>query len=389
MHHLLTLFALNATPHEIQKGYDTNVSYQRPPEPLKESIVKDMHEPDRFNAYLGDEQYYHDFLVFFQGEIDSKGWQNVVNEYLFTRDERADDMLARLFSGFLHPIIHLGFGIEFQQPAIVAEALAQAAVHDNWIKSLFLRTEKAAEANRGGKRINKTIAQLLNEVQNDAKLSQAPHFDDGNKIRDGILKRAPDEMIRIASQYIIEDDEIEEKTAEMINAAVFFTGAAQRPPHQIKFDFFYMHCVNSSIFFSNFLSSKNSFLKPAIKRRLLEWKVWNDIVMYTSRGCPPLLANEITNYQPVIDSDWDGLFKRINKFEDDGHASKLVRALANGQETCAKHEKKDGFLIKGDMWRKLGHMAVDSVEAGDPHWVRSCGFQKAWDKIPLREGSRL
>lgn len=32
------------------------------------------------------------------------------------------------FTGFLHPLIHLGFGVEFDQPAIVAEALAQAAV---------------------------------------------------------------------------------------------------------------------------------------------------------------------------------------------------------------------------------------------------------------------
>lgn len=42
-------------------------------------------------------------------------------------------MLVRLHAGFLHPMIHLGFGVEFQQPAIIAEALAQAAVHDNWI----------------------------------------------------------------------------------------------------------------------------------------------------------------------------------------------------------------------------------------------------------------
>ena len=30
--------------------------------------------------------------------------------------------------GFLHPIIHLGFGIEFNQPAIIAEALAQYVI---------------------------------------------------------------------------------------------------------------------------------------------------------------------------------------------------------------------------------------------------------------------
>jgi hypothetical protein len=194
------------------------VSYQRPPEPLKESIVDDMHKPERFKTYLGKEKYYHDFLVFFQKEIDAKTWQNVLNEYLFANDERANDMLSRLYAGFLHPIIHLGFGIEFEQPAIVAEGLAQAAVHDSWMAALFLGCEKAAEANRGNNRPKKTIVQLLEEAKNDEKLRNAAHWEDGNKIREGILKRAPEEMIKLASQYTIEEDELEEKTAEMINA---------------------------------------------------------------------------------------------------------------------------------------------------------------------------
>jgi hypothetical protein len=178
-----------------------------------------MHKPDRFKSYLGDEKYYHDFLVFFQKEINAKGWENVLNEYLFANDDRANDMLSRLYAGFLHPIIHLGFGIEFQQPAIMAEALAQAAVHDNWMKSLFLGCEKAAEANRGKDKSQKTIVQLLEEAKNDEKLRDAAHWEDGNKIRDGILKRAPNEMITLASQYAIEENELEQKTAEMINAA--------------------------------------------------------------------------------------------------------------------------------------------------------------------------
>lgn len=178
-----------------------------------------MHQPDRFKTYLGKEKYYHDFLVFFQKEIEATGWQNVLNEYLFANDERANDMLCRLYAGFLHPIIHLGFGIEFQQPAIMAEALAQAAVHDSWMAPLFLGCEKAAEANRGKDRPKKTIVQLLEEARSNEKLRNAPHFEDGNKIREGILKRAPDEMIQIASQYTVEESELEEKTAEMINAA--------------------------------------------------------------------------------------------------------------------------------------------------------------------------
>ena len=117
-------------------------------------------------------------------------------------------------------MIHLGFGIEFKQPAIVAEALAQAAVHINWTAPLFLDSEKAAK--EAGKPTSKSLVELLDEIRADKRLSTAAHWDDGNKMRDGILKRAPEEMIKYASQWNVEASHLEEKTAEMINAASKF-----------------------------------------------------------------------------------------------------------------------------------------------------------------------
>lgn len=168
---------------------------------------------------------------------------------------------------------------------------------------------------------------------------------------------------------------------------VYYTGASQRPPKQVKFDFFFMHCVNSSIFFSSFL--RQSWLSSSNKIRLLEWKVRTDLAMYASRGSPPLRLEEVTNHKSKKDSSWEEIFSRINKFEDDGHASKLIRALANGEKLCGKFEKKEGFVVKGDMWRQLGNMVVDSVEAGEPTWVRSTGFEEAWKNVPERETARL
>jgi hypothetical protein len=177
-----------------------------------------MRKPERFKSYLGQEKYYHDFLVYFQQEIREEGWQGALHKHLFSETEHADDMLVRMYAGFLHPIIHLGFGIEFQQPAIMAEALAQAAVHDNWMAPLFFGCEKAAEESRDKDGSKKTIVQILEECTKDEKLSKAAHFEDGNKIREGILKRAPEEMIKYATQYTVKEGELEEKTAEMINA---------------------------------------------------------------------------------------------------------------------------------------------------------------------------
>lgn len=182
-----------------------------------------MHNPEKFKTYLGKEKYYHDFLEYYQGEISKKGWEAVLADEVFKGDERADDMLARMFAGFLHPIIHLGFGIEFQQPAIIAEALAQAAVHDNWMATFFVEAEKAAKTNGADPQNTKPIVQLLDEIRADQKLTASAHWKDGNKIRDGIMKRAPNEMLKYASQYVISEDQLEEKTAEHINAAGKFS----------------------------------------------------------------------------------------------------------------------------------------------------------------------
>ena len=85
----------------MQAHYDKNKTYQRKPQPLDAAIVEDLHDYQKFKLYLGDERYYHDYLDYFQGEIDKKGYEVVVNEYCLKGDERADDMLVRLHAGKL------------------------------------------------------------------------------------------------------------------------------------------------------------------------------------------------------------------------------------------------------------------------------------------------
>ena len=62
-------------------------------------MVADLQDQATFNKYLKNERYYHDYLVFFQKEIDKKGYENVINEYVLQGDERADDMLVRMYGG--------------------------------------------------------------------------------------------------------------------------------------------------------------------------------------------------------------------------------------------------------------------------------------------------
>lgn len=172
-HQLLTIWSLGATPEELQRGYDTNKSYQRPARKPESTIVQGLQDPATFISHLGVEQHYNDFLEFFRQEIDKKGWQHVLKQYVFAGDERAETMLVRMFAGLLHPIIHLGFGLEFQQPAIIAEALAQAACHDDWIGEVLLPAEEAAKKNGNS---DKTIVELIDEIHNHKEIREAPRW---------------------------------------------------------------------------------------------------------------------------------------------------------------------------------------------------------------------
>jgi hypothetical protein len=156
-------------------------------------------------------------------------------------EEDDDEMLVRLFAGFLHPLIQLMYGVEWGQEAIVAEGLAQAAVHSGEIGGFLRGAEELARSQeRTGK--GEGVLELLAAVRADAKVAGAARNGDANKVRDGVLKRAGDEMIALAARVRVRPEEVEEKTAEMFDAAVFVAAAAAlvQPGKQPKFDFFLM-----------------------------------------------------------------------------------------------------------------------------------------------------
>lgn len=240
VHHILAIWALNASSKELQDGYNRNKSYQRAQPAIDQDKLKDMADTDKFMAALGNKDNYHTFLQFFKSEIEKSSVEGVLQKYLFAGDERADRMLVCMYAGFLHPIIHLGYGLEFHQPAIVAEGLASAACHDGWIGDYLLPAEKAAKE-RAHEQSTKSIAELLDEIHDDKGLRVAAHWDDDNKIRDGIIPRGGKAMIDYASQFRINSpDELEEKTAEMTNAVCYYSAGAQHPPNMVMYDFYFM-----------------------------------------------------------------------------------------------------------------------------------------------------
>jgi len=100
-HHLLTLYSLGATPDELKQGFDHNKGYQRSLPAMHDQIVQDMADREKFQQYLGNQRYYHEYAEYFRNEIDQKGWEAVLNEHLFAGDEHADRLLTRMYAGRL------------------------------------------------------------------------------------------------------------------------------------------------------------------------------------------------------------------------------------------------------------------------------------------------
>lgn len=288
--------------------------------------------------------------------------------------------------GFLHPLIHIGFGIEFRQPAIIAEALAQGAVHAARDANFLLSVERAATGSN-----SKTLTELIHEIRADKEIAAAQKYEDAQEM--GVVDRAPDAILKYVKLWSVGPGELEKKTAEMIDAAMYYTMSAQKPPKQVRMDFFYMHAVNSSIFFPTF--NEQPWLSDASKRRLLLFKGYLDLILYATMGCPELLMDEVTNYVPARKADpaqtsWDGLFTRLFAYEqDDGHASKFGRAIRNAElyATRGGYESEKWAHFRGGLWQTAGNMVVDSVEAPSPgsKWARAVGFDEGWEQFANRQ----
>ena len=83
-----------------------------------------------------------------------------------------------------------------------------------------------------------------------------------------------------------------------------------------------------------------------------------DLLLYVSRGAPNLLLDEVTAHR--ASEGWNTLFAHSNRHpEDDGHLSKVMRAIAHGEIICRPFEaqaRERGLAITGDMWLKVGNM---------------------------------
>ncbi|KAF8151662.1 hypothetical protein B0H34DRAFT_728509 [Crassisporium funariophilum] len=137
-HRAIAIWALGADGSVIEKGYKKDIDYEKPAFKSPGNITT-----ENFEEHLGDDEYFQAYMEFFTCHIKDKGITWVLEEFIFSRKanlgtssakaqmpaDKQPQMLSRFLGGVLHPMIHTGYGAEFNLPGMIVEGLAETAVH--------------------------------------------------------------------------------------------------------------------------------------------------------------------------------------------------------------------------------------------------------------------
>ncbi|KAL4893208.1 hypothetical protein BDV59DRAFT_33405 [Aspergillus ambiguus] len=359
LHHLLCIYALGATPAQLEKAFELGMVSQKPSNPPNVEKVHDFSNPAKFKALMGKGKYYSEYYAFFEDEVRRKGVAKTIEEYIFKGDERGEEMFRRFWGAYLHSPIHLGYAIEFDQPLVAVDALALTAVHASKHGDILAMVEKHARASPSEP--GRALIDILGDICSNQTIRKALDYEHIDKLREGILPHAKDDFLRLVSQFRVHPDELEVKTAELLNTFTYTTCLAQRPDKEIRIDFFLMHTVTASSFAP--VLAKTSWMSRQNKARVLEWLGRGALTVYIEAGAPSPRPEELFSYTPLRPSGWNEIFHRACDYEDDGHLAKLIRGIRTSSLISRPYVGSREFPLKREEdFLTLAHMVIDSSE---------------------------
>ncbi|KAI0085240.1 hypothetical protein BDY19DRAFT_896974 [Irpex rosettiformis] len=346
-HHLLAIYAMGADSELLKAAYETHVVYQKPAfPPPEDKKIDTIIDDSNWKDHLGDERYYQAYLAFWTAKLVDKSISitSVLEKYVFSKDANvvpgktkdAPMMLSRFLGGFLHPLIHCGYGVEFSLPGLIAEGIAQATGQRVEAAAAFPETlfEASKLTGLGSHLANLVISakpagSRLDALTILARVSHDPAFaadkiglpapDDADENSIGrVIRVAGKRLLTYAEEWtsILTGDHVTTeflsgKYEEVVwmNTVIYATGGwAGRNQGEDKnkafnADFFLMHLVTSAVFLPSFLNT----LSPHSASVLLKTYFTISLVLYVARGRPALpissfYANTSANPTPPTSS---------------------------------------------------------------------------------------
>ncbi|KAF9566491.1 hypothetical protein CPC08DRAFT_703825 [Agrocybe pediades] len=422
-HHMLAAYDLGAPATHLQRMYDEEAKEQRPII-LDEKDKSIQVNKDNWIQCLGNHSAYHSFVGYFTEEIKAIGVPKALEKYVFSDEANAQgvQMLVRVVSGAIHPLILLGYGAEFGNDTLIATGLAQAACHK---PGADFHPEKHPPT---GESIS--LLQLLSEVYSSDKLKPLMPYDPNafiNARTKAVLDNGGhEELERLCARYPLPNDvtdaAISQTTEEIIWLATLLTFATGKKGRKPRLDFFLMHALTSSLFLRPLCAVLEN---SAHKAALLRVYVPNIMLYVCSRGRPRIDPELIMSYtdvprppnaklqkpvssslgSPLNDGEydpWPALIAGV-LYHPDAHTIKSMRTLIYGaqhfgttaaakvpgafrntdgkaEETHVGMGKVDGTIFvraAGVLMDTLGWVA-DGQEEGQ--WDRSAlGWEAAWE----------
>lgn len=96
---------------------------------------------ENYIDHLGDQKYYQSYYAFFATRLLENGVFKTLEEFIYSKKANYDDrhehnqpkMFSRFVGGLYHPMIHLGFGLEFGMVGVLAGGMCRILLdkHDS------------------------------------------------------------------------------------------------------------------------------------------------------------------------------------------------------------------------------------------------------------------
>ncbi|TFK86135.1 hypothetical protein K466DRAFT_493409 [Polyporus arcularius HHB13444] len=334
-HQLLAIYHLGANGPLIEAAYEKQSKTQRDAFKSPQTISH-----DNFHEHLGDEDYYEAYLRFFTDILLNKGASATIEEYIFSPKANIEppkpgqppmQMVNRLLSGLLHPLIHTGYGAEFGLLGMFAEGLAQTAVHRVLAPALtppsIMRYTAAAASDAANATVSRItslfpslvldqlqrvvqpikprnskslhalslVSRILEDDYYSYKTIALPPSEGSEEDTslERVLHLRGDALVKLMDEWTVDGtnaQEVESKIEELFwtNATIYgvagWGGRKQSKTGKFNGDFFLVHLVTSVLC----LPSLVAYLSPTSINILLRTYLLNTLALYVARGRPAL-----------------------------------------------------------------------------------------------------
>ncbi|KAI8913031.1 hypothetical protein PhCBS80983_g03955 [Powellomyces hirtus] len=354
IHALLSLYKVNASETILRERYDLESKMLDPVGPSVAKISE-----SNWKEHLGKGQtMYADFTAFFLAEIQAQGIKPTVAKY-------APTLIPGLGGDCFHPLLHLGLGLEFQQPLIVAQGLSYwAYTYAPIIDKLPAIMGEDDVAN---------VLEILQDVREDTRFDpEAIHPQWGaiefhKRVRKAINSKLGADLAELMSEWNVEpnDESINKALEELTDATVLSSATTFHTfPQQLDFPLTHTLIAASSLHMVLPYITRNEDKVELLRRFMLAF-----LALYVSQGRPtlhpdrleaiyaesvddtqlslpstsPIGSPTLPNTPQLAAREWHILAGAPAHVDDDVHVMEVIAALKSWED---KYGEKKGYYMK-------------------------------------------